>query len=375
MNVPVARPQVTAFLAAVRAQCDDLSPEEVDELTEGLEADLNDALTDAGTSPAEQFGDPAVYAAELRSAAGLPARAVPGGEDRRGLVVRARGRLDADLANLRARPWWPGVRDFVVTLRPAWWVARAGVAAGLLTVVLGINWWVFFLLLAIASVELGRRGVAERTQTLRALVIVGNVIAAVLLLPVLAENRSAHDDGPNVVYPANEGLWVNGSPVNNLFPYDSEGRPLTGVQLYDQDGNPVVVGEDQRSGLADAEGRSVDAVPAVDAAGLQRWNVYPLRRRSITSGGFGTAGPTDVTGPPSAPAPPGVSPGPLLVPAATASPAGPTAGPTASPTTSPSVSAGSPGGRSPSVSPSASPSAVSPFSAVTSASVAPSSAG
>jgi len=336
MNVPVARPQVTAFLAAVRAQCDDLSPEEVDELTEGLEADLNDALTDAGTSPAEQFGDPAVYAAELRSAAGLPARAVPGGEDRRGLVVRARGRLDADLANLRARPWWPGVRDFVVTLRPAWWVARAGVAAGLLTVVLGINWWVFFLLLAIASVELGRRGVAERTRTLRALVIVGNVIAAVLLLPVLAENRPTRDDGPDVVYRANEGLWVNGSPVNNLFPYDSEGRPLTGVQLYDQDGNPVVIGEDERSGLVDAAGRSVDDVPAVDAAGLQRWNVYPLRRRTITSGGFGTSGPTDVTGAPSAAALPSISPGPLLVPAA---------------------------------------SAVSPSSAVTSASAAPSSAG
>ena len=365
MNVPVARPAVAAFVAAVRAQLDDLSAEEVDELTEGLEADLNDALTEAGTS-AEQFGDPAEYAAELRSAAGLPPRAVRGG-DGPGVVTRARQRWDAQLEDLRAKPWWPGLRDFVVTLRPVWWVARAGVAAGLLTVVLGINWWVFFLLLAIASVELGRRGVAERTRTLRALVIVGNVIAAVLLLPVLAENRSAHDDGPNVVYPANEGLWVNGSPVNNLFPYDSEGRPLTGVQLYDQDGNPVVIGEDERSGLVDAAGRSVDEVPAVDAAGLQRWNVYPLRRRTITSGGFGTSGPTDVTGAPSAAALPSISPGPLLVPAAPASPTTSPTSPASPRSTSPTTS--------PSTSPSVSPSAVSPSSAVTSASAAPSSAG
>jgi len=352
MNVPVARPAVAAFVAAVRAQLDDLSAEEVDELTEGLEADLNDALTEAGTS-AEQFGDPAEYAAELRSAAGLPPRAVRGG-DGPGVVTRARQRWDAQLEDLRAKPWWPGLRDFVVTLRPVWWVARAGVAASLLSAVLPDGWWLSFLLLAVASVELGRRGVAGRTKAARAFVITGNIIAAACLLPALAAGLPSGRsyDGSTVSSAPGDGVWVDGSPVSNIYPFDSQGRPLTGVQLYDQDGAPVAIGDSGRSGLAvGGPGETVEQVPAVDAAGQQRWNVYPLRRRTVTAAGYGPDGANaaDVTGAPSAPAVPGISPGPLLVPTAEAS-SGPS--PSPSPTSSPEPSAG----RSPSASPSASPS-------------------
>ena len=76
MSVVVA-PEVAQFVAAVRAELADLDPEVVEELTGGLEADLTDSLEAA---PGNGFGDPAAYAAELRSAAGLPPRppAAPG---------------------------------------------------------------------------------------------------------------------------------------------------------------------------------------------------------------------------------------------------------------------------------------------------------
>ncbi len=84
MNTSVTHPEVAAFVAAVRRALDDLTPDEIDDLTGGLEADLDDALTDGGaTSGIERFGSPADYAAELRSAAGLPPRAATGDGARR----------------------------------------------------------------------------------------------------------------------------------------------------------------------------------------------------------------------------------------------------------------------------------------------------
>src|ERR1700709_2176140 len=61
---------VDDFARAVRAALADLPADEVDDLTDGLEADLAERAADE-ESP--DFGDPTDYANELRSAAGLPA--------------------------------------------------------------------------------------------------------------------------------------------------------------------------------------------------------------------------------------------------------------------------------------------------------------
>lgn len=94
--------QVRRYAAEVRAHLADLSPEQVDDLTDGLEADLAEALADmpgalrplpeGGDLPdggattlldvAARFGPAAGYAAELRSAAGLDP-AAPGPRPRR----------------------------------------------------------------------------------------------------------------------------------------------------------------------------------------------------------------------------------------------------------------------------------------------------
>src|SRR3954464_4940069 len=70
----LASPAVAEFAAAVRAALTDLAPDEIDELTDGLEADLTDRLSD---TDATELGDPRAYAEELRAAAGVPRRSVP----------------------------------------------------------------------------------------------------------------------------------------------------------------------------------------------------------------------------------------------------------------------------------------------------------
>ena len=102
MTAAVLLDHVSAYAAAVRSHLADLSPEQVDDLTDGLEADLAEALEDregpvvtgeipigraavdagipsppdgaAGSAVIDltrRFGPAAAYAAELRAAAGL----------------------------------------------------------------------------------------------------------------------------------------------------------------------------------------------------------------------------------------------------------------------------------------------------------------
>ena len=112
-----------AFAAAVRRELHDLGPDVVDDLTDGLEADLADSLADGG-----QLGNPVEYAAELRSAAGLDPRSR---RSRRPSDLDAAAR--AAIAEMRAEaagfvsrhPRIRGVVEFFVSLRAVWWVLRA----------------------------------------------------------------------------------------------------------------------------------------------------------------------------------------------------------------------------------------------------------
>ncbi len=186
MSASVTSPDVVAFVAAVRRALGDLGAEEIDELTGGLEADLDDALADgASDAGMERFGSAEDYAAELRSAAGLPPRAERGG--RRGVAgagERLRGVRDRRLAWLGRQRWWAPMRDFFVVVRPAWWVARAGALAVLIFGGGGLTagWLLLLIALVVASVQIGRRRLAERNAWLRAAVLLLNVIA-VLAVP------------------------------------------------------------------------------------------------------------------------------------------------------------------------------------------------
>ena len=308
MSVPVIHSEVVAFVAAVRAQLDDLGAEEAEELTGGLEADLDDALADGGSLGA-RLDDPAGYAAELRAAAGLPPRSAATGSS--GAVGRAVDRLRAQIAarrsGLESAPWWPGVRDFGVCLRPAWWVARAllaaclvqGRSAGTFRRPAGWGGLTLSLVAIVISVQLGRRGVARRRRIWRWGIGAGNLLAAACLMVAVggAWSTTYVTMNPEPQPPA-DGIYVGGVQVDNVFAYDAQGLPLAYVQLFDQEGHPITLG-----GLADAYPASdgdgyayspdgtVVLGPAVDARGRLLWNVFPLRQQVIAEGSEPTSTP------------------------------------------------------------------------------------
>ena len=122
MSASTISREVQAFATAVRAQLDDLPPDDVDDLTEGLEADLAESIAEA---TAAHLGDPVTYAAELRAAAGFAPRI--SGSRRIGV-----GNLSSWFEKLRATFMALGtstktgvvVWSFLVAIRPLWWVAR-----------------------------------------------------------------------------------------------------------------------------------------------------------------------------------------------------------------------------------------------------------
>jgi hypothetical protein len=246
------------------------------------------------------------------------------------------------------------VSDFARTLRPVWWTARALIAFRILSELLGSSGGLFpdslfgLLLLAacvVISVELGRRHVAQRGRWQRGLIGAGNVLAVLSFLPVLGTTLSSPGYVNEVPYavPPGDGLWVNGVEVRNVFPYDALGRPLTGVQLFDENGRPVAVGTSAQTPL-DQNGVTVGQVPAVDAASRQLWNVYPLRQRVESTTDPVSGEVRDVSSSPTPAVLPSLAPPVLLAPAAgdTGSSSAPATDP--SPSASPSNSAsGSPG--------------------------------
>ena len=77
--LPEGQAAVHEYVERVRAALADLPPEDLDELTGGLEADLREQAGELPPGPdlAAAFGAPTAYA-ELRAAAGLPGPTGPG---------------------------------------------------------------------------------------------------------------------------------------------------------------------------------------------------------------------------------------------------------------------------------------------------------
>lgn len=295
--------EARGYSAAVRAELADLPAEVVEELTGGLEADLAELAAESSTPLLDRLGSPRAYAAELRTAAGLADRAgaVPG-PSRPGFWERSAEGIREDhrrlLASLRARPWWPGAVERGVQLRPAWWVLRGAVGGWVLGSLLGAQGLLALLLVlgaAAVSLEVGRRSWTEHWQ--RQLLVAGNVLAVVVL--PFALTAAAAGPTTEYVYPSSttsdgpsemsQGVWSDGQVVTNIYPYDAEGRPLTGVQLLDDYGRPLVTSTGDKADWSGGEASPL--VPAVSADGALRWNAYPLRTQSGDAGAAPTTPP------------------------------------------------------------------------------------
>ncbi|GIM92820.1 HAAS signaling domain-containing protein [Paractinoplanes toevensis] len=259
-----AQDEIYEYVGAVRQALSGLTDEMRDELLEDLPEHLAEVLAEGSGTLVDRLGTPEAYAAELRSSAGLvggfpdpPAPRFRRLAETRDTIVRLLGRADVRVGPVIG---YQKASDFLVLLRPAWWVLRGYLAAmaiaflldtnrsgtGLLPRV-GDNELVALVLLAgcvIASIVLGGRS-RNLARGPRYALRAGT---AFLVIFALAGFEGADSNARNVQYSdANYGTYYDNNPysqINDVYVYDGSGKLVTGAHLYDQDGSPIEFGAD-----------------------------------------------------------------------------------------------------------------------------------
>jgi hypothetical protein len=250
-------PAVADYLRRVRAALADLPTDTREELLEEEPAHLAEVLAESGDGLEERLGQPEAYAAELRAAAGLPPAtgAVRAPAVALDLLRRARAvlaRVDRAGGSLVG---YDRLADLLRLLRPGWWVLR-GYLVGLLLLratggermvrlqpldMSGLDALVWLTVVGacvVVSVRVGRLTPRFAQWGRWAL----GASAALIVLLALGNL------GPYVEpYAGGAGMTIIEqdpySGVSDVYPYDRNMRPLDGVQLFDQNGNPVHLGD------------------------------------------------------------------------------------------------------------------------------------
>jgi HAAS domain-containing protein len=262
-------PEVTEYLAAVRAALDDLPTTERDDLLGEVEPSLLDAASEAGGNVSARLGPPEEFAAELRAAAGLHVPAAAAAGEPHLLVLGRRLARDPRLRELRR-------------LAPIWWVLRGYLTVAAIAVLAGADWSTrYFLvphigtawlgLLVILAAILLSVWVGLRTERSNRLLLLANVAVLAGAVPV-ASHFESRDVPVRVVqltlYQPMRGLTFNGAPVNNLYPYSRSGRLLHDVLLYTGAGAPL----NKAAAAVDPQRRVLWT-----KSGKQILNAYPVR--------------------------------------------------------------------------------------------------
>jgi hypothetical protein len=267
MSTMSLTPEVAAYLSALRAELADLESEERDDLLADVEVSLVESSTEGGEGSIEhRYGPPARFAAELRAAAGFEA----------GPVQPSRGpgllpRLAEWLRRLDGDERASAARRTLSELAPIWWLARAYIAAAGAVLVLGIGSWsathpelpsfgghastiVVLAALVGGSLALGIRLHRSRIdRSARAAAAILNVVLAAVAIPAIAHLVDDTARAPASTFFASaplasagisptSGLSYHGAPVENIYPFGRDGRPLYDVLLYDQNGVAIDVG-------------------------------------------------------------------------------------------------------------------------------------
>ncbi|MBE1484932.1 HAAS signaling domain-containing protein [Plantactinospora soyae] len=250
----VTEQEIARYVHQVREALGDLSPAVRDELLEDLSEHLAEVAAEGGGSLVERLGPPQLYAVELRTAAGVAAPASAVNLDRRiaDAVRKGRDRLRTMDSRLGPPIGYERLSEYLLLLRPAWWVLRGYLAAMLITVLLtgapfgllprlGGSGLAAILLLAVTvtgSIWLGRR--TDRLgQRPRWILHLGTVLLVCFGLVGFFEADGRATDGYNGYSPVYTDQY---SGVQDVYVYDSEGRLLTDVRLFDQNGEPIRLG-------------------------------------------------------------------------------------------------------------------------------------
>jgi hypothetical protein len=274
---------VATYAASVRAALSDLPADQAEVLLEDLEDHLSEVAAEAGGPLAERLGPPEQYAQELRAAYGS-ARASGKRQD------PALRDLTRAVGWVTTSAWYRQVRTFLPELRPAWWVLRAYLLVLVLTAAFsrsynlrpipnpfssrGLLEIVAAGIAIVVSIRLGRRN-RPLARGGRLLAIGGNVMIALIGVAVLA--RMGTFPSFAMVESGGSGGLVQGQPlimpngvVTNIYPYSRDGKPLTDVLLYDQEGRAVIIGPKIGDVTTDYP---------IGADGQPIMNAYPLRQR------------------------------------------------------------------------------------------------
>lgn len=312
MSTPVIESPTATYLAAVGAALADLPAADRADLLDDVAQHLAEVAAETDASLSSTLGSPAAYAADLRAAAGLP-EPIPGS---------ARVGAPTAFSRLASHRATKATTAFVRSLRPAWWVLRGILVGGALvlpwhrsTVLIRprassvAELTVAVVLCVAVSVGLGR-GLPRLARPWRVIGVAVNIAAVVGALLVFTDlQHRLSDEVRRAAYPAAQPVYVTQNTptpasladpsglIYNIYPFDAQGRPLTGVQLLDQDGRPINV----------EVGQSPNGVPLtrqvpVGADGQALDNVFP-QTQAVPGG---TPAPT-----PSAPA--AIANGPLAV--------------------------------------------------------------
>jgi hypothetical protein len=276
---------VAAYAASVRVALSDLPPDQAEVLLEDLEDHLREVAAEAGGPLSERLGSPEQYAQELRSAYGTTR---PGGKQQDGALRDLRRLIDW----VTMSAWYRQFRAFLPELRPAWWVLRAYLVVLVITAAFSRNYnlrpipnpfssrgLLEIIAAAIAivlSVRLGRRN-RPLARGGRLLAIGGNVLIALVALPVLASMGTfrymAVESGGSGQPVQGQPLYMPNGEVTNLYPYSRDGKPLTDVLIYDQEGRPVTVSQ-KLPDLSTEYPSGTDGQPIT--------NAYPLHQRHFS---------------------------------------------------------------------------------------------
>ncbi|MBO3738176.1 HAAS signaling domain-containing protein [Actinoplanes flavus] len=271
MNL-TAQDEIAVYVEGVRLALAGLPPATRDELLEDLPEHLAEVLAEGGGSLTDRLGPPEAYAAELSASAGFAAGGQPTSRyaavtDR---AARHRARINQAVrgADVRVGPLlgYAKASEFLVLLRPAWWVLRGYLAAMAVAFMfdgnsrlglmprLGGDDFAAVLLLALGilgSIWLGRRGTPTRKWPRRAFRLATVYLVLFALIGFFEVDSAAQRDGYSEVGYTG---WNEFTDVRDVYAYDGDGRLVSGVQLYDQDGNPIRLGEpyceDPTSGMS-----------------------------------------------------------------------------------------------------------------------------
>ncbi|MFC6019462.1 hypothetical protein ACFP2T_25045 [Plantactinospora solaniradicis] len=251
----VTEQEIARYVGQVRAALGDLAPPVRDELLEDLPEHLAEVAAEGEGSLVERLGPPEMYAVELRTAAGVaPPVTVVNLDQRIASVVRkSRDRLRAVDSRLGPPIGYGRLSEFLLLLRPAWWVLRGYLAAMLITAILtGTSFGLLprlggsglAAILLLAATVAGSIWLGRRTDRLgrrpRWILHLGAVLLVFFGLVGFFEADSRAVGGyENNYSPVYTDQY---SGVQDVYVYDSEGRLLTDVRLFDQNGEPIRLG-------------------------------------------------------------------------------------------------------------------------------------